>query len=120
MRKKTSTSVQLVLITSLLASCAQKPQQDTNQQRVYMRADSTAPYTEVTQDYQQHRTGGAGIGSALLWYMAFRHMGGGMGYNNNRLHPNSVAGTNVRKGNAVKTARSGFGQTGSSRSSATS
>ncbi len=114
MRKKTTTSVQLVLITSLLASCAQEPQKNTTQQRVFMRADTTAPYTEVTQHYQQNHSGG--MGSALLWYMAFRHMGGGLGYANNSLHPSSVAGNNLRKNNAMRTQRSGFGSSGALRS----
>lgn len=113
MRKKASTTVQLVLITSLLASC-NKPtaSSETAKQKVYMRADSTAPYTEVTQQY--HRSGSS-AGNALLWYMAFRHLGGGMGYANSGLHPNSVAGKNAAKAAAYKNStRGGFGKTASS------
>lgn len=119
MRKKTSTTIQLVLITSVLASCSQPtPKGDELQQKVFMRADSTAPYTEVTQNYNQNRhAGGMGMGSALLWYMAFRHMGGGMGYANNNLHPQSVSGTNKTKANAYKTMRGGFGNQRQSSSS---
>lgn len=121
MRKKTSGTLQLVLITSLLASCAQSPKEAPQAgQKVYMRADSTAPYTEVTQNYQQHRGTGMGMGSALLWYMAFRHMGGGLGYANQGLHPNSVAGNNVRKANAYQTMRGGLGKTANTRNSASS
>lgn len=112
MRKKTSSTIKLVLITSVLASCgtAQSPPEE-NKQRVFMRADSTAPYTEVTNDYRdQHRTGG-GMGSSLLWFMAFRHLGGGLGYANNNLNPNSVSGTNVKKSAAYQAKRGGFGQT---------
>lgn len=111
MRKKTSSAVQLVLITSLLASC-NKPAStsETAQQKIYMRADSTAPYTEVTNQYQ--RSSGSGMGSAFLWYMAFRHLGGGLGYSNQNLHPNSVVGTNAAKANAYsKSTRGGFGKT---------
>lgn len=76
-----------------------------------MRADTTAVYTEVTDNYKQQQTRSGGMGSALLWYMAFRHMGGAMGYANNSLHPSSVAGTNVQKASAFKAQRGGFGQT---------
>lgn len=110
MRKKTTTSLQLVLITSVLASCAPNTNNsEVEGQRVFMRADSTAPYTEVTQNYQQQNRGGMGMGSALLWYMAFRHMGGGLGYANNHLHPQSVSGTNKAKASAYSTMRGGFG-----------
>jgi hypothetical protein len=112
MRKKASKSVQLVLITSVLASCAtpqvEKPAEAT--QRVFMRADTTAPYTEVTNQYAQSHNGGSGMGSALLWYMAFRHLGGGLGYANNSLHPQSVAGTNAAKASAFQAQRGGFGR----------
>lgn len=110
MRKKTSTNIQLVLITSLLASCAQ-PQTTTDSrdvQKVYMRSDTTAPYTEVTNNYRHHS--GSGFGTAFLWYMAFRHLGGGMGYANSNLHPSSVSGKNTAKANAYNNAvRGGFG-----------
>ncbi|MDH5826025.1 hypothetical protein [Sphingobacterium faecium] len=115
MRKKTSSTIKLVLITSVLASCG-RPQSgpETHQQRVYMRADSTAPYTEVTNGYrEQHRTGG-GMGTSLLWFMAFRHLGGGMGYANSNLNPNSVSGTNAQKSAAYQAKRNGFGNTAAS------
>lgn len=120
MRKKISKSVSLVLITTALASCGQPEKKiDPNQQKVFMRADSTAPYTEVTQNYhQQRQSTGMGM-SPLLWYMAFRHMGGGMGYANNGLHPSSVAGTNANKARAYSTQRGGFGKTGHTSSSRT-
>lgn len=114
MRKKVSKSVQLVLITSVLASCNQpqavKPV-DEQKQRIFMRADSTAEYTEVTQNYQeQGRHSSGGIGSSLLWFMAFRHMTGGMGYANSSLHPSSVYGTNAAKTSAFNAQRGGFGK----------
>lgn len=113
MRKATTKSIQLVLITSVLASCAQPHVQETGEdrQRVFMRADSTAPYTEVTNNYQNgHNGGGMNMGSSLLWFMAFRHMGGMMGYANNSLHPQSVAGTNTAKASAFRAQRGGFGK----------
>lgn len=115
MRKKASSAIKLVLITSVLASCgtSQTPP-DEKKQRVFMRADSTASYTEVTNDYKdQHRTGG-GIGTSLLWFMAFRHLGGGMGYANNNLNPSSVSGTNAKKSAAYQAKRGGFGNTAAS------
>lgn len=115
MRKNTPRNLKLVLITSVLASCAEPPnlEKDAEKQRVYMRADSTAAYTEVTQNYNNsnHSTG---MGSSLLWFMAFRHMGGGLGYFNNHLHPQSVSGTNAKKASAFKAMRGGFGRSGTS------
>jgi len=112
MRKNTTRNIQLVLITSVLASCAQPNanQANSDKQRVFMRADSTAQYTEVTNNYQQGNGGGMGMGSSLLWFMAFRHMGGVLGYANNSLHPQSVAGTNAAKAAAVNAQRGGFGK----------
>lgn len=115
MRKKASSAIKLVLITSVLASCgtSQTPP-DEKKQCIFMRADSTASYTEVTNDYKdQHRTGG-GIGTSLLWFMAFRHLGGGMGYANNNLNPSSVSGTNAKKSAAYQAKRGGFGNTAAS------
>lgn len=115
MRKTTAKSIQLVLITSVLASCAQPNDQQSaeGKQRVFMRADSTAAYTEVTNNYTQGHSGG-GMGSALLWFMAFRHLGGGFGYANNGLHPQSVAGTNAAKAAAYQAQRGGFGRSAAS------
>lgn len=115
MKKRSSKTVQLLLITSLLASCnkpAPKAESEAKQQ-VFMRADSTAQYTNVTNQYEQQRSHSGGMGSALLWYMAFRHLGGGMGYASSGINPQSVVGTNTAKGNAYKsaTSRGGFGST---------
>ena len=115
MRKKASKSVQLVLITSVLASCSQSTPQkkDEDLQKVYMRADTTAPYTEVTENYHansSHSGHGGGMGSSFLWYMAFRNMGGGLWYANNNLRPESVVGNNAAKASAFKAQRGGFGK----------
>jgi len=111
--KKSSKTVQLVLITSLLASCNKPtPAAEPLGQKVYMRADSTAKYTDVTQQYSEQRSSGMGMGNALLWYMAFRNLGGGMGYASQGLHPSSVSGTNTNKAKAFEGAkRGGFGNT---------
>ena len=112
MRKKASKNISLVLITSVLASCGQQAAKSTQEeQRVYMRADSTANYTEVTDQYAQQRHSSGGMGSAFLWFMAFRHLGGGLGYANSGLHPSSVAGTNAKKAAAMNAQRGGFGKT---------
>ncbi len=115
MRKAATKSIKLVLITSVLASCAppKDQQHDEDKQRIFMRADTTAPYTEVTDNYSQGHSGG-GMGSALLWFMAFRHLGGGFGYANNSLHPQSVAGTNAAKASAYQAQRGGFGRSAAS------
>jgi hypothetical protein len=121
--KKSSKAVQLVLITSILASCnKQKPEvSETLSQKVYMRADSTAQYTDVTQQYNRPHTHSNGMGNALLWYMAFRHLGGGMGYSSQGLHPNSVVGTNNSKAKAYEsTKRGGFGNSAKEKESSSS
>ena len=119
MKKRSSNVVSLLLITSVLASCNKpKAEQEEIAQKVYMRADSTAPYTEVTQNYQnQNRSGG--IGNTLLWYMAFRHLGGGLGYANGGLNQRSVFGNNSAKATAYNKAisRGGFGKTATTNSS---
>lgn len=110
MRKSSAKNIQLVLITSVLASCGQPQPHNDGKQRVYMRADSTAAYTEVTDNYRQGHSGGIGMGSSLLWFMAFRHMGGVLGYANNSLHPQSVSGANATKAAAFQAQRGGFGK----------
>ncbi|MCA5003739.1 hypothetical protein [Sphingobacterium bovistauri] len=110
MRKTTTRNIQLVLITSVLASCGQPNTSSNDKQRVFMRADSTAQYTEVSNNYNQGNGGGMGMGSSLLWFMAFRHMGGMLGYANNSLHPQSVSGTNAAKASAFNAQRGGFGK----------
>ena len=119
MRKPTSKAVKLVLITSSLASCNQAPSNETVEQQpkqhVYMRADSTAQYTDVTKENwgNNTQTNNAGFGaSPLLWYMAFRGLGGGMGYSSPGLHQSSVVGKNTNKAAHI-TQRGGFGKSSS-------
>lgn len=120
MKRKSSKAVSLVLITAVLASCSKPEEKKEDQQRVYMRADASAPYTEVTDQYQSQRSGGSmGMGNALLWYMAFRPMmGGGMGYTSQGISPQSNVGTNTAKSTAYKSqsARGGFGKSSVSNS----
>ena len=119
MKKRSSTTVGLVLITATLASCSKPVEKQEQQQKVFMRADESAPYTDVTNQYQQQQRSGGGMGTALLWYMAFRPMmGGGMGYMSPGLSQQSNVGTNTQKANAAKTARGGFGSTAKSNSAA--
>jgi hypothetical protein len=120
MKKRSSKAVSVVLITAALAGCAKPQEEKELKQRVFMRADESAPYTEVTEQYgSQHR--GGGMGSALLWYMAFRPlMGGNMGYASQGLAAQSNVGKNAAKANSLKTqtARGGFGTTAKSGTSA--
>ena len=120
--RKASKVVTLVLISSALSSCMKRVDETpvTNQdQKVYMRADSTAPYTDVTENYanQNHNGGMGGMGTSLLWFMAFRSLTGGMGYASPGLHQQSNVGTNTAKANAIKsqTVRGGFGKSSSSK-----
>lgn len=121
--KRASKVVTLVLISSVLSSCMNREEAPVknNAQKVYMRADSTAPYTDVTSNYSSHSGGShhGGMGSSLLWFMAFRSLtGGGMGYASQGLHQQSNVGTNAAKAQAYKsqTVRGGFGKSASSRS----
>lgn len=119
--KKASKVVTLVLVSSVLASCMKKVEEapvTNNAQKIYMRADSTAPYTDVTENYAQQNTHhGSGMGSSLLWFMAFRSLTGGMGYASPGLHQQSNVGKNTAKANALKgqTVRGGFGKSSSSK-----
>jgi hypothetical protein len=107
MRK--SKQIQLVLITSLLATCGKKAETDwgegSNTKKVYMRSDTSAQYT------QAHYGHG---GSALMWYFAFRSFGmmnGGnysRGYHSSAISPVSNYGGNVGKRGAIS--RGGFGR----------
>lgn len=120
MKKRSSKAVQLILITSVLASCnkpAPKAENEAKQQ-VFMRADSTAQYTNVTNQYQQQHSHSGGMGNALLWYMAFRHLGGGMGYASQGINQQSVVGNNTAKANAYNKAvqRGGFGSSAQKKS----
>jgi hypothetical protein len=61
--KKTK-HIQLILITAALASCHRPSNDWQSGNRVYVRGDSTAPYTR-TYNY----------GHAALWFYAFRPYG---------------------------------------------
>lgn len=121
--RRASKVVTLVLISSVLSSCVQKETAPVanNTQKVYMRADSTAPYTDVSENYTSNSNNGShvgGMGTSLLWFMAFRSLTGGMGYASPGLHQQSNVGTNSAKATALKsqTIRGGFGKSGSSKS----
>ena len=111
---KKSRCIELVLITAALASCNQPKKDWDDNNKVHLRSDTTAPYTRVHH-------GGAGIGTALLWYYAFRPYGNynngnyqRAGYYSGGISSGSNIGSNGFKG-AV--ARGGFGRGGFSVSS---
>ena len=104
--KKTK-QISLVLITAALASCHQPGNSDWvnangQHRKVYIRSDSTAPYT--------HMYNPAG---AALWYYAFRPYGNfaygsyrRAGYYSSAIGERSNIGSNSVKGGIV---RGGFG-----------
>jgi hypothetical protein len=106
---KKSKTISLVLITATLASCSNKNNDEWNAEKgskTYVRGDSTAPYTRTHH--------GSGIGTAFLWFYAFRpmygtHNGsfGRAGYYSDALSQRSNFGTNARKSSAF---RGGFGR----------
>jgi hypothetical protein len=112
---KKTRCIELVLITAALASCNQPKKNWDDNNKVHIRSDSTAPYTRV------HHYGGGGIGTALLWYYAFRPYGNynngsyqRAGYYSGAINPASNFGSNGFK-SAVS--RGGFGRGGFSVSS---
>ena len=111
---KKSKYIELVLITAALASCNQPKKNDwDDNNKVHLRSDTTAPYTRV---YHHN-----GIGTALLWYYAFRPYGNyrngeyrRAGYYSGGIGSVSNIGSNGFKGSV---ARGGFGRGGYSVSS---
>lgn len=108
--KKTKT-IQLILITAALASCAEKKKEPEwgSGNKTYVRGDSTAPYTRT-------HSGGSGMLGVALWYYAFRpfgRMNNGVysrgGYYSNAIPHSANVGSNGLKGNVT---RGGFGRTG--------
>jgi hypothetical protein len=112
---KKSKCIELVLITAALASCNQPKKNDwDDNNKVHVRSDTTAPYTRVHHN-------GAGIGTALLWYYAFRPYGNyrngeyqRAGYYSGAINSRSNIGSNSFKGAVT---RGGFGRGGYSVSS---
>lgn len=107
--KKTK-SINLILITAVLASCNQPKNEwdSANTSKTHIRSDSTAPYTRA------HGYHGGGVGSALLWFYAFRAYGNynngnyqRAGYYSKAIHPTSNIGSNSFKSSVV---RGGFGR----------
>ncbi len=111
---KKSKTIQLVLITAALASCADKKKDNewsTGDSKTYVRADSTAPYTRTHH----------GMGGALLWFYAFRPYGNfrkgqyrNAGYYSNAIPRSSNIGSNGYKSGI---SRGGFGRSGARASS---
>ena len=101
--KKTK-HIELLLITALLAGCHRPNKEWQNGNNTYIRSDSTAPYTHA---YNPH------LGTALLWYYAFRPYGNyyngyyrRAGYYSNGIHESSNIGSNGFKSSVI---RGGFG-----------
>ncbi len=107
---KKSKCVQLVLITAALASCGREEKEWTSENKVYMRSDTTAPYSHA-----RHH------GISPLWFFAFRPFGSysnGVyqrgGYYSSALSQRSNFGSNATKAGI---SRGGFGRSGYSVSS---
>lgn len=119
---KKSKLVSLVLITAALASCnksqnhngASGDWDEKSDKKVYMRSDSTAHYT---------RTHHHGVGTALLWYYAFRPYGSSYagGYNRTGFYSRGLSKSSNIGSNGMKStiSRGGFGGRAFSRSSST-
>jgi hypothetical protein len=110
---KKSKYVKLVLITATLASCNKPNKEWESGNKVYLRSDTSAPYSRA------HRS--SGVGTALLWYYAFRPYGNysngryqRAGYFSGGISERSNIGSNGFKG-AIS--RGGFGRGGYSVSS---
>ena len=102
---KKSRHIELVLITAALASCHKPAYHWTNGNAVYIRSDSSAPYSRV---YPHNSPG--------VWYYAFRPYGyysfGGyhrVGYYSDAISESGNIGHDAAKGGIV---RGGFGGEG--------
>jgi hypothetical protein len=101
---KKTRHIQLVLITAALAACHRiTDQQWTSGNKVYIRSDTSAPYTRAYHP--------AGLG---LWYYAFRPYGRyyngyyrRLGYFSDAISEHSNIGLNGAKSGIV---RGGFGE----------
>ena len=120
---KKSKLVTLVLITAALASCNKTKSQsgasgdwdEKSDKKVYMRSDSTARYSRT-----HHHSG---VGTALLWYYAFRPYGSSYnngGYNRTGFYSRGLSQSSNVGSNSMKStiSRGGFGGRAFSRSSA--
>lgn len=103
---KKTRHIELILITAALASCHRPSNDWQSGNKVYVRGDSTAPYTRAYHH-------GGGVGTALLWYYAFRPYGAyynGMyhrsGYYSGAISEHSNVGGNLGK---IGIVRGGFG-----------
>jgi hypothetical protein len=111
---KKSKHIELILITAALASCNQPTKDwENSNEKTFIRSDTSAPYSRA-----RHHSG---IGTAALWYYAFRPYGNynngsysKAGYYSNAIHKNSNIGNNFVKTGIV---RGGFGRGGYSVSS---
>ena len=109
-RMKKSKTIQLILITAALASCAEKKKEPEwgSGNKTYVRGDSTAPYTRTHH--------GGGMLGVALWYYAFRPYGNynngsysRAGYYSGAIPHSANVGSNGFKGSV---SRGGFGRSG--------
>ena len=99
MRKQSTKAITLIFIASLALSTASCSKSDsTNEQKVYMRADSTARYSETTSSVS-HSNGGTNF---LTTYLLFRALNGnsGLGFASSGISASSNVGTNTAKTSA--------------------
>lgn len=95
---KKSKIVNLVLVSSVLVSCSKQVEKEKTQ-KVYMRSDSTAHYTQIHNSHPG------------IWYYAFRPYGyyhGSSyyhGHYSNSLHESSNLGNNHSKTTAINTGK---------------
>ena len=114
---KKSKFVNLVLITAALAGADKIEAQNNGasgdwdkqpEKKVYMRSDTTAQYSRT-----HHH--GSGVGTAILWYYAFRPYGSsysnGSGYNRSGFYSRGLSSRSNIGSNSTKSviSRGGFG-----------
>lgn len=92
-RKSASKLITLVLIGSLIASCSEDKK---DEQVAYMRADSSAPYSQTNVHSGSHANG---MLTGMLMYHAFSSLNsnGSGGYHSNSISERANLGSNSTK-----------------------
>ncbi len=120
---KKSKIINLLIVSSILTSCTQVPDYvDTaDQSKVYMRSDSTAPYT---RSHLYRSSGGSGFMMHYFAFRAIRDINNSRNYNrySSGISRNSNVGRNSSKtstwdNNYTKTRSGGWSPSNSSSSS---
>jgi hypothetical protein len=106
---KKSKYIQLALVAASVSACSTKEQNPNNRQ-VYMRADSTAQYTEVSELLTEE---GSSTSRVLPMYLVFKSYGYVKGYNYVRsgFYSHGLSESSNIGGNSTKSSivRGGFG-----------